>query len=314
MPIKLLEIKDSLMRRDPLVQKLAEKHKQWRKNCFDETLTEEVEQLKKQVQDKWNARLYWPETTRQGVTDFWLVTSPPYVAVRDERDNARCEEHLFINEDGKMTFLKCKGIVCCSPHEIPIIIDPTILTLNDAKIVKNAVWDIVKQEIGKKRSNVKGRDFAVPSKEPEELAVVLRCRQKTFENYLRWYDQWIRRLTFRRITYVELTITDPEKREELFGKYSSARSITVVTSSMPADLRHSITAKENRVRKGVDFIYYAIHRNRRVEENPDEKLTAILQSSRPHKCTRDARTCLVNCPSPEDCTSYQELLQACQTS
>lgn len=305
-----------LMLRDGLVQTLAEKHKEWRKKCFDETLTREVEQLKKKVKDKWNARLYWPETTLQGVTDLWLVTSCPYVAVRDERDNARRGEHLFINkETGKMTFLKCKGLVSCSPHEIPIVIDPTILTLNDKRAIKEAVWDIVEPEIGKHKKRIKDRDFAVPAKEPEALAPILRCRQKTFDNHLRRYDQWMRGLRFRTITYVELTLTDPVKREELFLKHVEARHrATIITSSMPADLRRSITAKENAVRKGVDLIFYAIHRTKRVADIPPEEITATPDSGRPHKCTHNALSCQVDCPSPKDCASFQKLLQACQTS
>ncbi|MBM4289452.1 MAG: hypothetical protein FJ135_15135 [Deltaproteobacteria bacterium] len=329
-----------LMLRDPLVEKLNEKHKEWRKNCFDEILTLEVEQLKKKVQDKWNARLHWPETTLQGVTDYWLAVIPPHIAVRDGSDNAKREEHLFINkETGKMTFLKCKGLVSCSPHETPIFINDAILTLHDAQKVQEAAWNIVKTKIEKRKKTImgrdipddltdmlppdykeqekpiKGRDFAVPAEEPEALAPILRCRQETFDNYLRWYDQWLRGLDFRRITYVELTITDPAKREELFQKYAEARRPPItITSSMPADLRRTITAKENAVRKGVDLIYYAIHRKNRTTDNPLEEIIRVPQSSRPHKCTHSARTCLMDCPSPKDCSSYQELLQLCQTS
>ena len=304
-----------LMLRDGLVQTLAEKHKEWRKNCFDETLTQEVEQLTKRVRDKWNAGIYWPETTLQGVTDYWLATTPPYVAVKDMREAARRKGYVIIDNDLKITHLNISGLISCAPHEIPIIIDPTILTFNNAHAVKEAVWDIVKTEIGKHKKIIKGRNFAVPAKEPEALAHILRYHQKTFDNSLRWYDQWIRGLRFRTITYVELTLTDPVKREDLFLKYVEARHTpTIITSSMPANLRRSITAKENAVRKGVDHIYYAIHRTRRFADNPPEEITEIPHSGRPHKCTHNARSCHMDCPSPKDCASYQELLQVCQTS
>jgi len=308
-----------LMLRDSLVQQLDEKHKQWRKNCSDETLTNEVDQFKKQVQEKWNARIHWPEPTLQGVTDYWTAMTPPYEAVKDMREIARRKKQLIITVDPtgtvddalRITFRDSNGSITCLPHEIPIFIDPTILTLNDEHSVKKAVWDIVKTEIGKHNKIIKSRDFAVPAKEPEALAPILRCRQKTFDNYLRWYDQWIRGLSFRRITYVEMILKDPSKREELFKKYAEARQITVITSSMPDDLRRSITAKENAVRKGVDLIFFAIHRNKRFEDTPPEDITGIPKSGKPHKCTHDAFTCNADCLSPTECPSFQKLLQAC---
>jgi len=303
-----------LMLRDPLVLKLAEIHKQWRSNCFDEALTKEVEQLKGQVRDKWNDGIYWPETTLQGVTDYWLVTTHPYEAVKDMREDAKRKGHLIIEEiDGKLnlSFRNVSNFISCSPHEITLTINPRILTLNNAKSIKKKVWEVIKLEI-EKQDNHPGN--LIPSEEPEALAPILRCRQKTFENYLRWYDQWMRGLSFRRITYIELTFTDPLKREELFRKCSDAKNITVITSSMPDDLRRSITAKENAVRKGVDLIYFAIHRTKRFSDSPPEEITTTPHNGRPHKCTHDASTCLVDCPSPPDCTSYQKLLQASQSA
>ena len=64
--------KAELMFRDDLVKNYIEKSLQWFKNCFDAALTNEVEQLKKQVREKWNAGIYFPESTKQGVTDWWM--------------------------------------------------------------------------------------------------------------------------------------------------------------------------------------------------------------------------------------------------
>ncbi len=251
MPIGLPDRKYLLMMRDPLVQKLDEKHKQLRKNCFDETLTKEVEQLKKEVKDKWNARLYWPETTLQGVKDYWLTITPPYVAVKDERANARREEHLFINKDYRITSLKCNGLVCCSPHEIPIIIDPTILTLNDEKAVKQEVWDIVKSEIGKQTIKIKGRTFAIPPKEPKELAAVFRCRPEKFEKYLRWYDLRMEEdLTFPLIALIEFHSKAEDKEQKFKEQISRKKKVR--------NIGH--VKEEDTVRKGVGLIYQAIFR------------------------------------------------------
>ena len=262
-----------------------------------------------QVREKWHAGIYWPETTLQGLTDDWLVTTSPYEAIKDMKDAARRKGHLIVEEVERelmFSLLNVSGFISCRPHEIPIIIDPTIITLNDAKFVKEAVWEIVKSEIEKRKKEMERRknypddlipllpdikSRAIPAEEPEALAPFLRCRQKTFENYLRWYDQWKRKLTFREITYIEMTHSNPTKKEEFFRKYAEKRKITVITSTMPDDLRLSITAKENVVRKGVDLIYFAIHREKRVSDNPPEEITETPPSSKPHKCTRDARTC-----------------------
>jgi hypothetical protein len=68
-----IDRKFDLMIRDEQFNSYLEKSKQWLKNPNDEDLTKEVEQLRKQVHDKWNARIHWPETTIQGLTDFWML-------------------------------------------------------------------------------------------------------------------------------------------------------------------------------------------------------------------------------------------------
>ena len=88
------------------------------------------------------------------------------------------------NEDTgfKITWASFKDnhLIYCAPHKIPIIIDPSLLTLNDAQIVKTAVWDIVKAEIEKQRSIVKGRALTIPPREPKALSEVLHCRPDIF--------------------------------------------------------------------------------------------------------------------------------------
>lgn len=276
MPKELpVERKYSLMLRDPLVHKLDEKHKQWRKNCFDETLTNEVDQLKKDVRKKWNAGIYWPETTLQGVTDFWLPTSSVYEAVEDVRETARSKGHVFIDKDGKLTFLDVNGLVYCPPHKIPIIIDPTILTLHDGETVKEVVWDIIKAEIEKRKDTsksinfpddlvdflpigyieekktIKGRKCAVPAKEPDALAAVFRCHTETFIKYLRWYDLKMKGgLPFRLIALIEFH-SKPEDREQKFAEHINRREKVKIRKRVKG---------ESTIKAGFDMIYRAIER------------------------------------------------------
>jgi hypothetical protein len=152
----LLDRKHVLMKRDPLVQSYDKKYKCWVKNPDDEALKRELSQLEDQLMDKWAVKIYIPETTIQGLTDFWFPTAPEIdAAVKD----ARIGGTFSIDKDVKIysASFKHNGLIYCDPQKIPIIIDPTSLTLNNAQAVKKAVWNIVKPEIGKQRSIIKGR-------------------------------------------------------------------------------------------------------------------------------------------------------------
>jgi hypothetical protein len=301
--------KYELMIRDPLVKNYIEKSMQWFRNCSDETLSKEVEQLKKQVKEKWNAGIHFPEPTKQGVADYWMLLREPYKAVEDAR--SKCTIINKISEDGltikKMIIASYKdnGLIYCPPDKIPIIIDPNILTRHDGGPVKEEVWEIVMAEIMKrkdpleglhipddlvdfmpedirekikKKKTIKGRDFAIPAKEPEALAEVFRWKPKNFEKNLRRYDQWERWPYLRFITYVEMKVTDPKEREKLFEKYAKAdKKPQTITSSMPEDLAHAIKRKENAVRKGVDSIYFAIYRKKRTSKTSSTKLNRNIR-------------------------------------
>jgi hypothetical protein len=197
------------------------------------------------------------------------------------------------------------------------------LTLHDAQTVKEEVWKIVKEEIEKRKNTIKGRDFpedlvdflpvgyieeketikgrdfAVPAKEPEALAAVFRCKPENFKKYLRWYDQWERGLYLRFITYVEMKVTYPKKREELFEKYAKAdKKPQTITSSMPDYLASAIERKENAVRKGVDIIYFSIHRKERTSKASSTKSTQnIRKLNCPNHPEIDGKPqCPLGCP------------------
>jgi hypothetical protein len=311
MPKELpVDRKYALMIRDDEFNNYIEKSRQWLRNPNDETLTKEVGQLKQRVKDKWNARIHWPESTIQGVTDFWMLLYEPYKAVVD----ARIMSTLLIDEDGKITIASFKdnGLIHCPPDKIPIIINPTILTLHDPKTVKNEVWEIVKAEIGKRKKTVegrnfaddlvdflpagyikekktnKGRDFAVPAQEPEELATVLRCRPETFNKYLRWYDLKMeggRRLSFRLIALIEFR-SRTEDKEQKFREHINRKK----------KLRNIGPEKgESTIREGFNIIYRAINR----ESAP--ALEEHIPTSEKYDCPQHGE----NCSDFPDC-AYRE--------
>jgi hypothetical protein len=246
--------KRELMLRDPFVIQYLDTSFQ----CFEEPLNraliEKWYQLTKEVEEKWSANIYFPESTKQGVTDWFRVESKPYKAVVDARWGA-----TYILKSGEKGFesimasFQDNSLIYCEPHKIPIIIDPTILTLRDEKKVKDAVWDIVTPEIGKHKKTIRGRDFAVPPKEPEELAAVLRCKSETFEKYLRWYDLKMeggRGLSFTLIALIEFH-SKPGDREQKFEDQIHRRKKPKIGKRVKG---------ESTIREGFNIIFRAIFR------------------------------------------------------
>lgn len=293
--------KYELMIRDEQFKNYLEKYRQWLKNSNNEDLTKQVEQLRKQVRDKWNARIHWPEPTIQALTDFWSLVCEPYTAVKD----ARMGGSVLIEKNGKITIASFQenSLIHCPPHKIPIIIDPTILTLHDARTVKDEVWEIVKTEIIKRKSaikgngipadlddflpvdyiekkkSIKGRDFAVPAEEPEELAPVFRLKPETFAKYLRWYDLKMAGLSFRLIALIEFH-SKPSGREQKFQEHINRRNKPKI--GLPVN-------GESAVRQGFNIVYRAINR----ESAPAQE--EQVATSGKYNCPDHGRDCPKSC-------------------
>ena len=138
---------------------------------------------------------------------------------------------------------------------IPILIDPNLLELNDEKKVKTHVWNIVEREISKRKKTqkpLKGWEPVAPEKETKEIAFIYRIKEKTFRNYLKWYDLKISGgLPFRLIAFYESRIIDPEKRDKAFEKETCRRKKTKLGTLIKG---------ESKVRMGFNMIYRAIYR------------------------------------------------------
>ena len=132
--------KYALMQRDPLVKSFGNTLKKFLKARNDSDLEAETENLKDQIRKKWAVRIYIPETTIQGLTDFWFPTA---LEVHSSVEDARKDYSMVLqgNEDTgfKITWASFEhnNLIYCEPHKIPIIIDPSLLTLNDAQMVKD---------------------------------------------------------------------------------------------------------------------------------------------------------------------------------
>ena len=250
----LFDRKYALMQRDPLIKNYGKVLKEWLKARSDSDLTAKADDLADQIRKKWAVRIYIPETTIQGLTDFWFPTAlDVYLAVED----ARKKSSMVLQGKDDTEFkticasFKRNHLIYCPPHKIPIIIDPTLLILNDAKIVKAAVWDIVKAEIEKQRNIVKGRALTIPPMEPKALSQVLHCHPDTFLKYLHWYDLKKAGFPFRIIAIIEF-FNKPDAKEGKFKHYAGLKKKPKI--GMPVK-------GESTVRGGYNLINRAIFRN-----------------------------------------------------
>ena len=270
------------MQRDPLVKSFGNTLKKFLKARNDSDLEAETENLKDQIRKKWAVKIYIPETTIQGLSDFWFPTA---LEVHSSVEDARKDYSMVLqgNEDTgfKITWASFKDnhLIYCPPHKIPIIIDPSLLTLNDARLVKTAVWDIVKAEIVKVRSTIKGKALTIPPGEPRELAEVLHCRPDSFVKYLHWYDLKKAGLPFRLIALIEF-FNKPEAKEVKFNQYVSLEKKPKIGMSVKG---------ESTVREGYNLINRAIFRNSPLSE---QEHYSILEE---YKCPNHGQDCTLNC-------------------
>lgn len=270
--------KYALMQRDPLVKSFGNTLKKFLKARNDSDLEAETENLKDRIRKKWAVRIYIPETTIQGLSDFWFPTAlEVHASVEDARGNSSMV--LQGNEDTgfKISWASFEdnNLIYCEPHKIPIIIDPSLLTLNDAQLVKNAVWDIVKAEIVKAQSAIKGRALTIPPREPSALAEILHCRPDSFVKYLRWYDLKMAGLSFRLIALIEF-FSKAEDREKKFERHIG----------MKKKPRIGLPVKgESTIREGFGLIYKAIFR---TSAPTQEDLISTMET---YNCPEHGQAC-----------------------
>lgn len=290
------ERKYALIIRDPLTCRYDRKLLEWLKDQSNEILAGEVNNLHHKLEIKWRFRIYIPRVVLDNVEEAlsriergliirpWRPIFAKPQAVKDLRKHPG---YLIIDRktNQRISTGYEDGLILCGHPIIPIGVDPTMLTLHDADRVMKAVWDIVKSEIKKSRSeNRQGWTPISPGGEPEALAEVLRCRPANFEKYLWWYDLHTEEdLAFRGIAHLESiisTIEDPERRKAIFEKVRE-----------PTKIRKKVKG-ESAVKKRVALIQFAIHRKKSLDDEDKMQLTR-----RPFKCPvhEGINNCPVDC-------------------
>jgi len=273
--------KYELIKRDKLGKEFDSLFKQWLQQKNDDSLNEKMVELREEIRKKYCCNIYIPELTIQGVTDSWFISANPRISVED----ARKDGTIIISKDRSIHSYSWEidHIICCPPHMIPILIDPTTLTLNDEKRIKQEVWNIVKKEI-KKFTNSGKWDPRAPEGEPEELARVLRLKDDTFRKYLYFYDLKIQGLPFRLIAFV-LQKTSEDKRDRVFQN--------LLESKRAPRVRQPVRG-ESTIRHGFNLIFEAIYRRKAP------RLENEIETQETYCCPTHNLNCTEDCSYLED--------------
>jgi hypothetical protein len=271
------ERKKALMNRDPLVKDLMEKLMSYDPKK-DKPPKEQMEQLKQQIEQKWNVGIVVTWAAQPYVYGgFEVNKESPELPLSPVRTNLPHDGEVRI--EPLLIFNRTKGYPVSSlpkhPFEYHLPINPSdnIITIqvnldlidqNDASLVKNAVWEIVKKQLPARKGKKE-----IP-REPRELNSLYDYRQKTFDNYVRWYDLHIgtdydkpNGFSFRAIAYGEDELREhPESYEDTMKEV--ANRTKVVRSVRGERVLKGVIGEpvrgEDTVGKGVVAIYKAIHR------------------------------------------------------
>ena len=127
---------------------------------------------------------------------------------------------------------------------LPIIVNTSRINKSDAREIKKEIWSIIE-------SNLQKKALKKPWKENKECSFLYSIRkEKTFQNYLRWYDIHTReRISFRLIAKIE------EMRSE---NIENAERFLEKVRNMRTKVRHHVK-QEDRIAKGIKLIWAAIH-------------------------------------------------------
>ncbi len=248
--------KIQLILRDPLGIEFDKIFQTWLNNTEDLELTESLYEIKRKIRKKWNINFYIPSSTQAGITDYWMVAGKDYQAVEVGHRPLwlfnRLADGSYADVTGVHALFDRDYLVYCEPHKIPILIDPSVITLNDARKIKKEVWSIVERKIRESQGTGQGGWLPkAPICDPPELAKVLRCHGKTFEKYLRWFDLKMAGLPFRLIALVEKSFRDPLKRAKKFEE--------IIASGKKPLIGQKVKGESN-VRNGFNIIYSSIFR------------------------------------------------------
>ena len=227
----------------------------------------ELIELGNEIQDKWRVFIKFSFSSKQIFIVAPLVEEKIFIGkpfLRNKSDISNfldsiniSTKHLYhwlpypnsFNENPILSNFDDFMMMCKKRPEdqncLPIIVNTSRLNKLDARKIKKQIWSIIE-------SNLQKKALKKPWKENKECSFLYSIRQeKTFQNYLRWYDIHTReKISFRLIAKIE------EMRSE---NIENAERFLEKVRNMRTKVCHHVK-QEDRIAKGIKLIWAAIHR------------------------------------------------------
>jgi len=265
------QMKEALIERDPLTKELLGKLMSYNPRTGKPT-REETEELKQRIEKKWNV----------GIVETWAA-QPHLWGLKPEEVT---EKPLLIFNKTKGYPFSAEGIlpfnyllpINPSEGKITVQIDLNIIDEQDCRVIRDAVWKVVKEHLKAKKEKL--------PREPNELHFIYDIRQNTFDNYVTWYDLHTQeKLGFRAIAAWNNTKgTNPERATQVMEQLIHHKAKC-----------HGPISGEDNIEHGVKIIYKAIHRVKYSRKD----IEPIIEE---YNCRRHGTVC------PPLCTYSQKWL------
>ncbi|MFA4829264.1 MAG: hypothetical protein WC855_05055 [Thermodesulfovibrionales bacterium] len=261
--------KFELFKRDPAAQLMEGLLK-------PEDVTSDIKALLKngELEKKWNTTIW--RTNQPSIAPFSTIMLG--MLPRVIGSGVACDTDALCGNPNIVEKIRDFYFVPVKEGDIFIEINPSLLTLNDAKKVKTHVWNIVEREILKRKTKEKSSpkwNPLAPPNEPKTIAFIYATDEKTFRKYLKWYDiRTNEKLSFRVIALIEKSKTPDELLEKVRCKK--------IKWGIPV-------TGEDKVEKGFHLIYEAIHRKPYRQKNTkppieEYKCPTHPDTECPHSC------------------------------
>jgi len=262
--------KKALISRDQLTKDLLKRLDNYKPHTNKEN--NKIEVLKQRLEEKWTVGIIITGAAKP------FVTGLPVIA-NQKREN--CLSPIKFSYDGidiqEMEPLIVSNKIVGNPitsyyppiagvlvesniNELVLNVNLSLLDNADAREIKKATWAIIKKHLPQNKTFNRMGDIT-------EISFIYSVKEKTFEDYIRWYDLHIKDgLGFRTIAFLEKEIKNGHSDvNSLISKLMSKRVPIGKKASYPG---------EDRVEKGVKLIYQAIQRQKYSKDSRQESLEA----------------------------------------
>jgi hypothetical protein len=300
-----LQRKEALINRDPLTKELEGKVAPWNPG---EDLMEAIRLLRERIEKKWAVRIFFTkgahidsgEDAVQPYPDSYgpLIVSHGYPGrtevLRAFRFNSETKYRHRVESSVRIKLQKLSGLrnherlgkskKLPNPQRMLPTDDKLLIEIDlnlcdkgeDAKFLKKEVASLI--DVCLEQRKWEGRKPVVTG-EPDELSFLYHCKDKTFQNYLRWYDiHTNEKISFRLIAAMEKSKSASQFLERIKKR----------------KFKWGIPVKgEDNVQKGVKLVYKAIYR---TEYSP-KKIRPMIEE---YNCPKHGMACPPGCKYGKD--------------